>query len=79
MDYKGVVAVFENGYCECLEEAISNRKTNRVSVINDGEIIEFSKLCFFRKKALCIIVSVDNNVNCILFILHIHLLITMII
>ncbi|VVC44288.1 Hypothetical protein CINCED_3A023211 [Cinara cedri] len=61
LDYKGAVAVFENGYCECLKEAISNRKKNRVSIINDGEIIEFSKLCFFKKKAICIIVSVDNN------------------
>ncbi|KAE9545327.1 hypothetical protein AGLY_000870 [Aphis glycines] len=61
LDYKGAVAVFENGHCECLKEAIGNRKKTRVAVINDGETIELAKLCIFRTKAICIIVSVDNK------------------
>lgn len=62
LDYKGTVAVFENGHCECLKEAIGNRKKTRDAVINDGETIELAKLCIFRTKAICIIVSVDNKV-----------------
>ncbi|KAF0766235.1 nucleolar protein 11 [Aphis craccivora] len=61
LDYKGTVAVFENGHCECLKEAIGNRKKTRDAVINDGETIELAKLCIFRTKAICIIVSVDNK------------------
>jgi len=65
LDYKGAVAVFENGHCECLKEAIGNRKKVRDAVINDGETIELAKLCIFRTKAICIIVSVDDKVNLI--------------
>ncbi|CAI6346661.1 unnamed protein product [Macrosiphum euphorbiae] len=61
LDYKGAVAVFENGHCECLKEAIGNRKKIRDAVINDGETIELAKLCIFRTKAICIIVSVDSK------------------
>lgn len=61
LDYNGVVAVFENGHCECLKEAIGNRKKSRDAVINDGETIELAKLCIFRTKAICVIVSVDNK------------------
>lgn len=61
LDYKGAVAVFENGHCECLKEAIGNRKKIRDAVINDGETIELAKLCIFRTKAICIIVSVDEK------------------
>lgn len=57
------MAVFENGHCEYLKEAIGNRKKVRVAVINDDETIESAKLCLFRSKAVCIIVSVNNEVN----------------
>lgn len=65
LDYKGAVAVFENGHCECLKEAISNRKKEKDTVINDGETIELARLCIFRTKAICIVVSVDEKVNLI--------------
>lgn len=65
LDYKGAVAVFENGHCECLKEAIGNRKKIRDAVINDSETIELAKLCIFRTKAICIIVSVDEKANII--------------
>uniref|UniRef100_A0A2S2QS93 Nucleolar protein 11 n=1 Tax=Sipha flava TaxID=143950 RepID=A0A2S2QS93_9HEMI len=61
LDFKGAIAVFENGHCECLNEAIGNRKKVRVSVINDGETIELTKLCILRTKAICIVVSVDSK------------------
>lgn len=54
--------VFENGHCECLKDAISNRKKLQFSDINDGNVVELAKLCVFRTKALCIIVSVDSKV-----------------
>lgn len=57
------MAVFENGHCECLNEAIGNRKKVRISIINDGETIELTKLCIFRTKAICIVVSVDSKVT----------------
>lgn len=65
LDYKGAVAVFENGHCECLKEAIGNRKKVRVAVIDDDETIELAKLCIFRTKAMCIIVSVNSKVSVI--------------
>ncbi|KAL4122047.1 hypothetical protein QTP88_014452 [Uroleucon formosanum] len=61
LDFKGAVAVFENGHCECLKEAIGNRKKIRDAVINDDETIELANLCIFRTKAICIIVSADSK------------------
>lgn len=68
VNYKGAVAVFENGHCECLKEAIGNRKKVRVGVINDDEVIESAKLCVFRSKAICVIVSVNSKVCYIRYI-----------
>lgn len=65
LDYKGAIAVFENGHCEHLKDAISNRKKIRNGIINDDETIELTKLCIFRSKAICIVVSVNSKVNVI--------------
>ncbi|XP_050434393.1 nucleolar protein 11 [Adelges cooleyi] len=60
-DYNGAVAVFENGYCECLNDAISRRKKPKDAIINDDETIEFAKICLFKTKSLCVLVTVDSK------------------
>ncbi|XP_050519943.1 nucleolar protein 11 [Daktulosphaira vitifoliae] len=60
-DYQNTIVVFENGCCECLKDAIRNRKNIKTAVLGENENIEFSKLCLFRAKAICVIVSVDNK------------------
>lgn len=66
MDYKEAVVVFENGYCEHLKDAISNRKKIRNDMIGKGEKIESAKLCILGSKAISVVVSVDSKVNSIL-------------